>query len=93
MNNMSLLTYMGFFLLGFGLRGFIESFRRTSLLKHAEFLWFNPKVFQWERINRNSGVSASSRVLMGIPVEPDSIDLEQIHEFQKNKMIGDNTDV
>jgi hypothetical protein len=84
-----LLVHVGFFALGYVLRGLIEKLQRTSLVKQAEFLWFNPQVFQWERINRNSGVSDSSRVLMGIPVEPTSIDLEQIHEFQKNKMQGD----
>jgi hypothetical protein len=86
----STLAYVGLFILGFAVRGLIENLKRDSILKEAEFLWFNPKVFQWERINRSSGVSVSSRVLMGIPVVPSSIDLEQIHEFQKNKMTGDN---
>ena len=90
---MEWLVYLGVFVLGFATRGLIEGLYRAALLKSAEFLWFNPKVFQWERINRGSGVNDSSRVLMGIPVDASSIDLEQIYEFQKNKMQGGNPGV
>jgi hypothetical protein len=72
------------FCLGYIARGILERLSKSAILKEAEFLWFNPSAFQWERINKNSKVTPRSRVLMGIPVEPSSLDLEQIHEFQSN---------
>ena len=76
------------FFVGYLSRGFLENLSRQTILRNAEFLWFNPKSFQWERIRRNSGVNPHSRILMGIPVDPGAIDLEQIHEFQADKLKG-----
>ena len=87
---MEIVLFISLFFAGFLVRGFFEGLSKESILKNAEFLWFNPRVFQWERIGRNSDVKSHSRVLMGIPVEPTSLDLEKIHEFQKNKMQGDD---
>ncbi len=85
---MEYILFVCIFFIGFLARGTIERLSRDSFLKDAEFLWFNPAVFQWERINKNSEVKPHSRVLMGIPVEPSSLDLERIHEFQTNKLKG-----
>ncbi len=83
---MEYVLFIVMFFIGFASRGFIENFAKENILRDAEFLWFNPTVFQWERIDRSSKVTPNSRVLMGIPVKPDSLDLERIHEFQTNKL-------
>ena len=85
---MDIVFFILIFFVGFLIRGFIEKISKETILRDAEFLWFNPTVFQWERIGRNSEVKPHSRVLMGIPVEPSSLDLEKIHEFQINKLKG-----
>ena len=83
---MEFLLFVLIFWSGYLSRGFLEHLSRETMLRAAEFLWFNPTSFQWERISRGSGVKPHSRILMGIPVDPSSIDLERIHEFQTDKL-------
>ena len=83
---MEYVVFVILFSAGWLLRAFLEKITKEHVLKDAEFLWFNPSTFCWERIRKGSQVSSSSRILMGIPVEPNALDLNEIIEFQTNKL-------
>ena len=67
---------MDFFLIiisvftGWALRGILDHIARETMDgKDVEFLWFNPKTWQWERLQENSPVGPRDRVVMALPIK------------------------
>ena len=85
---MEYIFFVCLFSAGWLLRSLLENVTKSHILEEAEFLWLNPRTFCWERIRKDSPVNTTSRILMGIPVEPTTLDLNQIVEYQTNKLKG-----